>query len=67
MDVSDRSGPDHIGILSDRLDGQSLPPVINRPRGTVTTEMDLLVRAGPLVPPAAVECYLRQVHGVDTS
>jgi uncharacterized protein YijF (DUF1287 family) len=38
-----RSGPDHIGILSDRLDGQGLPLVINNwTDGTVTTEMDLL-------------------------
>jgi uncharacterized protein YijF (DUF1287 family) len=38
-----RSGPDHIGILSDRLDDQGLPMVINNwTDGTVTTEMDLL-------------------------
>jgi uncharacterized protein YijF (DUF1287 family) len=38
-----RSGPDHIGILSDRLDDQGLPLVINNwTDGTVTTEMDLL-------------------------
>jgi uncharacterized protein YijF (DUF1287 family) len=38
-----RSGPDHIGILSDRLDGQGLPLVINNwTDGTVTAEMDLL-------------------------
>ncbi|HEU4728074.1 MAG TPA: DUF1287 domain-containing protein [Kofleriaceae bacterium] len=39
-----RSGPDHIGILSDRLDDQGLPLVINNwTDGTVTAEMDLLV------------------------
>jgi uncharacterized protein YijF (DUF1287 family) len=39
----DRPGPDHIGILSDRLDGQGLPLVINNwTDGTVTAEMDLL-------------------------
>jgi uncharacterized protein YijF (DUF1287 family) len=38
-----RSGPDHIGILSDTLDGQGLPLVINNwTNGTVTSEMDLL-------------------------
>jgi uncharacterized protein YijF (DUF1287 family) len=38
-----RSGPDHIGILSDRLDEQGLPLVINNwTDGTVTAEMDLL-------------------------
>ncbi|HEX2686809.1 MAG TPA: DUF1287 domain-containing protein [Kofleriaceae bacterium] len=38
-----RTGPDHIGILSDRLDAQGLPLVINNwTDGTVTTEMDLL-------------------------
>jgi len=38
-----RAGPDHIGILSDRLDGQGLPLVINNwTDGTVTAEMDLL-------------------------
>jgi uncharacterized protein YijF (DUF1287 family) len=38
-----RSGPDHIGILSDRVDGQGLPLVINNwTDGTVTAEMDLL-------------------------
>ena len=38
-----RSGPDHIGILSDRLDDQGLPLVINNwTDGTVTKEMDLL-------------------------
>lgn len=38
-----RSGPDHIGILSDRLDDQGLSLVINNwTDGTVTKEMDLL-------------------------
>jgi len=38
-----RPGPDHIGILSDRLDDQGLPLVINNwTDGTVTAEMDLL-------------------------
>ena len=38
-----RSGPDHIGIVSDRLDAQGLPLVINNwTEGTVTAEMDLL-------------------------
>ncbi len=38
-----RSGPDHIGILSDRLDAVGLPLVINNwTEGTVTAEMDLL-------------------------
>ena len=38
-----RSGPDHIGILSDRLDDQGLPLVINNwTNGTQTAEMDLL-------------------------
>ncbi len=38
-----RSGPDHIGILSDRVDDQGLPYVINNwTDGTVTKEMDLL-------------------------
>jgi uncharacterized protein YijF (DUF1287 family) len=38
-----RSGPDHIGILSDRFDAQGLPLVINNwTDGTVTAEMDLL-------------------------
>lgn len=38
-----RSGPDHIGILSDRLDARGLPLVINNwTDGTVTAEMDLL-------------------------
>jgi len=38
-----KSGPDHIGIISDRLDEQGLPLVINNwTDGTVTAEMDLL-------------------------
>lgn len=38
-----RSGPDHIGILSDTVDDQGLPLVINNwTNGTVTAEMDLL-------------------------
>jgi hypothetical protein len=38
-----RSGPDHIGIISDRVDDQGLPLVINNwTDGTVTAEMDLL-------------------------
>jgi hypothetical protein len=38
-----RAGPDHIGILSDRLDDRGLPLVINNwTDGTVTAEMDLL-------------------------
>lgn len=38
-----RPGPDHIGIVSDRLDVQGLPLVINNwTNGTVTAEMDLL-------------------------
>jgi uncharacterized protein YijF (DUF1287 family) len=38
-----RSGPDHIGILSDRLDDAGLPLVINNwTTGTKTAEMDLL-------------------------
>ena len=38
-----RSGPDHIGILSDRVDAQGLPLVINNwTNGTTTAEMDLL-------------------------
>jgi uncharacterized protein YijF (DUF1287 family) len=42
-----RPGPDHIGILSDRVDGKGLPLVINNwTDGTVTAEMDLL----PVVP-----------------
>jgi uncharacterized protein YijF (DUF1287 family) len=38
-----RAGPDHIGILSDQLDDQGLPLVINNwTDGTVVAEMDLL-------------------------
>jgi uncharacterized protein YijF (DUF1287 family) len=38
-----RSGPDHIGIISDRVDDHGLPLVINNwTDGTVTSEMDLL-------------------------
>ncbi|HVV83492.1 MAG TPA: DUF1287 domain-containing protein [Kofleriaceae bacterium] len=38
-----RSGPDHIGIVSDRAGDHGLPLVINNwTEGTVTTEMDLL-------------------------
>ena len=38
-----RAGPDHIGIISDRVDDQGLPLVINNwTDGTVTAEMDLL-------------------------
>ncbi len=38
-----RSGPDHIGIISDQLGESGLPLVINNwTNGTVTSEMDLL-------------------------
>lgn len=38
-----RSGPDHIGIVSDRMGPSGLPLVINNwTDGTVTAEMDLL-------------------------
>ncbi|MEO8844426.1 MAG: DUF1287 domain-containing protein [Kofleriaceae bacterium] len=38
-----KAGPDHIGILSDRVDDQGVPLVINNwTDGTVTAEMDLL-------------------------
>jgi len=38
-----RSGPDHIGIVSDTIGPNSLPMVINNwTNGTVTAEMDLL-------------------------
>jgi uncharacterized protein YijF (DUF1287 family) len=38
-----KSGPDHIGILSDRVDDTGMPLVINNwTDGTVTAEMDLL-------------------------
>ena len=43
MDTLPRSGPDHIGILSDRTNSDGLPLVINNwTNGTVTAEMDLL-------------------------
>jgi hypothetical protein len=39
----DRPGPDHMGILSDRVDAGGLPLVINNwTDGTVTAEMDLM-------------------------
>lgn len=38
-----KTGPDHIGIISDRIGEDGLPVVINNwTNGTVTTEMDLL-------------------------
>jgi len=38
-----RSGPDHIGIISDQIGENGLPLVINNwTNGTVTSEMDLL-------------------------
>jgi uncharacterized protein YijF (DUF1287 family) len=38
-----RSGPDHIGIVSNHVDDRGLPLVINNwTNGTVTAEMDLL-------------------------
>lgn len=38
-----RSGPDHIGVISDRLTPAGAPLVINNwTNGTVTTDMDLL-------------------------
>lgn len=38
-----RSGPDHIGIISDQIGASGLPLVINNwTNGTVTSEMDLL-------------------------
>jgi uncharacterized protein YijF (DUF1287 family) len=38
-----RPGPDHIGIISDRLGADGLPLVINNwTNGTSTAEMDLL-------------------------
>ncbi|MFT3700274.1 MAG: DUF1287 domain-containing protein [Kofleriaceae bacterium] len=38
-----KAGPDHIGIISDRVDDKGLPLVINNwTDGTVTAEMDLL-------------------------
>ena len=39
----DRPGPDHIGIISDRVDDDGLPLVINNwTTGFVTSELDLL-------------------------
>lgn len=41
--IPSRSGPDHIGVLSDRLGESGLPLVINNwTNGTKTAEMDLL-------------------------
>ena len=41
--ISSRSGPDHIGIISDRIGDAGLPLVINNwTNGTTTAEMDLL-------------------------
>ncbi len=38
-----KSGPDHIGIVSDRVDDQGLPLIVNNwTDGTVVSEMDLL-------------------------
>jgi len=38
-----KSGPDHIGIVSDRLDDQGMPLIVNNwTDGTVVSEMDLL-------------------------
>jgi uncharacterized protein YijF (DUF1287 family) len=38
-----RSGPDHVGIVSDTIGPAGLPMVINNwTNGTVTAEMDLL-------------------------
>ena len=38
-----KSGPDHIGIVSDRVDDQGLPLIINNwTDGTVVSEMDLM-------------------------
>jgi hypothetical protein len=38
-----KSGPDHIGIVSDRIGDDGLPVIINNwTNGTVTAEMDLL-------------------------
>jgi uncharacterized protein YijF (DUF1287 family) len=43
MDTLPRSGPDHIGIVSDTLGPSGLPLIINNwTNGTVTAEMDLL-------------------------
>jgi uncharacterized protein YijF (DUF1287 family) len=44
MDTLPRSGPDHIGIISNRIGDHGLPLVINNwTDGYVTSEMDLLV------------------------
>ncbi|WP_428268260.1 DUF1287 domain-containing protein [Haliangium sp.] len=41
--LPDRSGPDHVGIASDRVTADGLPLVINNwSDGSVTAEMDLL-------------------------
>jgi uncharacterized protein YijF (DUF1287 family) len=38
-----KAGPDHIGIVSDRLDDQGLPLIVNNwTDGTVVSEMDLM-------------------------
>jgi len=38
-----KAGPDHIGIVSDRLDDQGMPLIVNNwTDGTVVSEMDLL-------------------------
>jgi uncharacterized protein YijF (DUF1287 family) len=38
-----KSGPDHIGIVSDRVDDQGLPLIVNNwTDGTVVSEMDLM-------------------------
>jgi uncharacterized protein YijF (DUF1287 family) len=43
MDTLPRSGPDHIGIVSDTIGESGMPLIINNwTNGTVTAEMDLL-------------------------
>ncbi len=43
MDTLPRSGPDHIGIVSDQVGESGLPLIINNwTNGTTTAEMDLL-------------------------
>jgi uncharacterized protein YijF (DUF1287 family) len=43
LDTLARPGPDHVGIVSDRIGDSGLPLVINNwTNGTVTAEMDLL-------------------------
>jgi uncharacterized protein YijF (DUF1287 family) len=38
-----KTGPDHIGIVSDRVDEAGLPLIINNwTDGTVVSEMDLM-------------------------